>query len=197
MRRAKAALSVVLGLSLIAAVLYLLYLGVAVFARFLASLDSTLAASLVAASATVVVSVLSVLLAKWVERRNQVSHHLREQKIPPYQGLIRFAFDVLYAERLGKGTGESEKVKTFAEMTPQLITWGDQSVIASWARFRRMTTDPNAKKDTARVAIALENVYRAIRKDLGHKDDALKRGDILALFVNEVDKLLAGTSREV
>jgi len=31
----------------------------------------------------------------------------------------------------------------------------------------------------------------AIRRDLGHKNSGLKRGDILALFVNDIDKHLS------
>ena len=37
---------------------------------------------------------------------------------------------------------------------------------------------------------AMEEVYRAIRKDLGHDDNRLKKGDILGLFVNDIDKYL-------
>lgn len=36
-----------------------------------------------------------------------------------------------------------------------------------------------------------ENLLLAIRKDMGHKNKGLQQGDILSLFINDVDETLA------
>ena len=179
--------SAILALSVLAGLGYLLYFGLQAVLLFLDSIDSTFAAALVAASATVVVSVLSVLIAKHLDRRSEISISLRQQKVAAYQALTGLTFSIQYGEKLGKKLTEQEMLQRFAEMMPQLVTWADAGVITSFTTFRRAATSSGGPIS---VLFAMEEVYRAIRKDLGHDDNRLKKGDILGLFVNDVDKYL-------
>ena len=72
MKELKVIGSAMVALNVLAGLGYLLYLGLQAFVLFLASLDSTFAAALVAASATVVVSVFSVFIAKYLDRRAEI-----------------------------------------------------------------------------------------------------------------------------
>jgi len=40
------------------------------------------------------------------------------------------------------------------------------------------------------IMLVFEAFMSAIRKDLGHKDDLLKKGDLLKIFINDIDKHL-------
>ena len=187
MKRIKVIGSAILALSVTAGLGYLLYLGFKAFVLFLASLDSTFAAALVAASATVVVSVLSVLVANYLDRRAEISNSLRQQQIAVYQAIIGLSFNIQYGDKLGKKFTEQELLQRFADMMPQLVTWGDAGVIKSFTTFRR---DARSSGGAISTMFAMEEVYRAIRKDLGHDDNRLKKGDILGLFINDIDKYL-------
>ena len=82
---------------------------------------------------------------------------------------------------------EQEMLQRFAEMMPQLVTWADAGVITRFTTFRRAAISSGR---AISALFAMEEVYRAIRKDLGHDDNRLKKGDILGLFVNDIDKYL-------
>jgi hypothetical protein len=41
------------------------------------------------------------------------------------------------------------------------------------------------------IMLVFEAFMGAVRKDLGHKDELLKKGDLLHIFVNDIDKYLA------
>ena len=43
---------------------------------------------------------------------------------------------------------------------------------------------------TSKLMFGVEDLFRAIRKDLGHGDLLLQRGDILRLYINDVDTFL-------
>ena len=45
-------------------------------------------------------------------------------------------------------------------------------------------------QDPAKSLFVLENMLFAIRRDLGHKNKNLKQGDLLSLFVTDIDQHL-------
>ena len=104
-----------------------------------------------------------------------------------YQAIIGLSFNIQYGDKLGKKFTEQELLQRFADMMPQLVTWGDAGVIKSFTTFRR---DARSSGGAISTMFAMEEVYRAIRKDLGHDDNRLKKGDILGLFINDIDKYL-------
>jgi hypothetical protein len=65
------------------------------------SLDSEVAAAVITASATVVVSVILVVLGRYFEKKRELEAQAREKKIPLYEEFIDFWFRVLYAKKMG------------------------------------------------------------------------------------------------
>ncbi len=74
------------------------------------------------------------------------------------------------------------------ELTPDLIAWGTDEVIASWISFRKAGLNPN-KENPKEILLAFDDFLRAIRKDLGHSDEHLKKGDLLRIFIKDIDSL--------
>ena len=107
--------------------------------------------------------------------------------MPGYQALTGLTFSIQYGDKLGEKLTEQEMLQRFAEMMPQLVTWADAGVITGFRTFRRAAISPGG---AISALFAMEEVYRAIRKDLGHDDNRLRKGDILGLFVNDIDKCL-------
>lgn len=158
---------------------------------FLRAINSDLGVALVASSATIIVSVISVLVAKWAERRSRAEEHQREKKVPIYEKIVTFVFRVAFAEKLHQEMpSEAEMMKFFADLTPELVSWSSPAVIKAFVKFR--TGDGQGFDIMWRV----EDLLKAIRSDLGHSDSRLVKGDLLRLFINDVDKYV-GTSQRV
>jgi len=153
-------------------------------------LDEKTAASLVAAFTTIVVSLVSVLVAKSYERRRAIEIELRGKKTPFYENLIALVFDAIYSAKFGESMSEKETHKAFADATKNLVIWGSPEVVSAFSRFRRLATTASASKDPPSVMITVEGLLRAIRKDLGHDDSKVQKGDILRLFINDIDQHL-------
>ena len=159
--------------------------------QVLTSLDSAIAVAIIAASATALVSVLSIVLGKAFEAREIVRREHRERKIPVYEDLIRFMFRVIMSSKTGDIPSEKEMLEFMSDFTQRIMVWGSDDVLAAWVRWRRAVTDPIAlKADPTKILFLYEELISIIRRDLGHNNENLAKGDILALFVNDMNQLM-------
>jgi len=179
------------GFLIIAVLILCCYLLLSKFWNIFSSIDPRLGAGLIAASATILVSVISALFSKHLERRSAILAHLREKKIPTYEKIINFIFSITFAEKLGKKQlSDKEMVKFMAEITQELVIWGSDEMITAFYTFRMMSIENTAgeKAEPFAILITVEDLLIAIRKDLGHKNKNINRGKILGLFINDLPK---------
>ena len=157
----------------------------------LTTLNPNVLASIIAATATVLVATVTVLLAKYFETRTLVFKEHRDKKVPIYEKLIKFFYDTMYQSKEGKTVSEAEMVKFLKGFVEELTVWGSDDVLKAFGDFKRQSPEVIAQ-DPAKSLFVLENMLFAIRRDLGHKNKNLTQGDILALFVTDIDKHLKG-----
>ena len=184
--RAKATLSVLITLALLIAAVVVIAVGARMGLGWLfEGVDPGVSAAIVAATATILVSVASVTLGRYLERRHQIEVEIRERKIPIYNTMIAGLIKGLLESKDGQ-TANLEAL--FRELTPQLVTWASDDVIKAWKTFKTFsaTGDP----DPIPVMFVFENVLKAVRQDLGHKSTDLVPGDLLSLFVTDIHKHL-------
>jgi hypothetical protein len=159
-----------------------------VIASVFKSVDPKLGAGMIAASATVLVSVVSVLFSKKQEHKVDIENQLREKKIPIYENIIEFIFLITFAEKLGKAQPtEQEMIAFFADTTRDLVIWGSKDIVQAFGNFKDKLGSTAANGDTAGMLATVEDFLFAIRKDLGHKHAKITRGEILRLYINDVD----------
>lgn len=169
-------------------------------------LENDIAVAIVTAGATVFVSVFSAVWARNSEKTQTIQQQIREKKTPVYEKYIGVAFDIIWSSqdrpiqeqndlsrRRQQGGAPKAKVpnpvELLQELTPDLIIWGTDEVIVSWSEFRKAAANPN-KDNPMEILLVFEAFMSAVRKDLGHKDDLLKKGDLLKIFINDMDKHL-------
>ena len=186
-------LSVLLGLILFAAILYGAFIFIRAAMRILTSLDSDIAVAIIAAAATVFVSVLSIVLGKAYESRTLIQKEHREKKIPVYEDLIKFMFRILMGVKTGDQPTEKEIIDFMSHFTQRIMVWGSDDVLAAWVKWRRAAIDEqDLKKNPIKLMLLYEDLILTIRRDLGHKNKNIGEGDVLALFVNDIDQHLKG-----
>ncbi|EJL7023918.1 hypothetical protein O1B33_003594, partial [Vibrio cholerae] len=156
--------------------------------KLFSTVEPALGAALVAASATVLVSVLSVLLSKKSESKALIASQLREKKVPVYEKIVNHIFLITFADKLGKQPPtEAENIQFFANTTTELIIWGSKDIVDAFGDFRFQIMKITESTDPKVVMASVEDLLLAIRKDLGHNHPNFKRGQLLRLYINDIE----------
>lgn len=153
-------------------------------------INPTVGAGLIAATATIIVSVISVLFAKRLEYKAVLLKEHREKKIPIYEQMVQLIFRFAFAEKIGlEPLTEKELISKMAWFTENIVVWGSDDLVIAWNKFRVFSLSNNGLPNHG-ILFEVENLLLAIRKDLGHGNRGVGRGKILALFINDIDKYL-------
>jgi hypothetical protein len=185
----------VIGLVLVAAMVYGLYRFTVEAVRVLALLDKTVEAAIIAASATIVASVITIVLGNAYASRLHNEKANRDKKVPVYEQLIGFTFRMFQSSIVGKPLDESEMIDFMTGFNAPFTVWASDIVLAAYVKWRRFITNKAALEAQPHNALFLyEELIFAIRHDLGHRNKNLSKGDVLTIFVNDVDTILHETS---
>lgn len=194
MQRLKQYLLGFAGLAIIGLGLWGLFLVARWFWHVFIGLRPEIAAAMVAAVATVIVSVATVTVGKYLERRAEIEQELRRQKRPVYEDFIQLWFDILLGEKVGKKpTPEKELLSRLNGFTQSFLVWGSDDVIKEWTTMRLMfvgadSEDPeSASPETLRQ---FGKVLAAIRRDIGHRNKGINEVTLLSLFINDAPQVL-------
>jgi hypothetical protein len=158
----------------------------------LANINSDIAIAIITGAITLLVTALSILIGKAYEIRTTIIKSNREKKIPIYEELIQFMFNkVLMGVKTKNMPSEEELIKFMADFTQKSMVWGSNDVLSAWIKCRRASVnEEEVKQNPVNFMLNYENLIREIRKDLGLKNKNLNEGDILSLFVTDIDKYL-------
>jgi hypothetical protein len=188
MNKLKSICQVLLGLMIIMAGIYGIWFIVKKSLSTLFSINPSLAAVMATAAATIMVSVVSVLISKHFERKAIIELEHRQKKIPIYEKLITLIFQAVFADKLKDQALVQDQIdESMRNITKELVIWGSSSVVKAFSKLRIILATGVQKKPTD-IMFPVENVLFAIRKDLGHKDRGVKSGDILVLFATDIEK---------
>lgn len=155
------------------------------------SLEPNLASAIIAASATIVVAVLTIVIGKYYERKKEIESQQREKKIEVYEKFMEKWFDKLLVLSRSKDknstiSDDEEFAQFLSEFTRKLILWGSDSVIKRYSSFRQVSLTQTQVSDPRVVLYNFEQVLFEIRKDIGHSNQSLEKGDLLMLFINDL-----------
>ncbi|MGW1376194.1 hypothetical protein ACWD6P_18255 [Streptomyces sp. NPDC002446] len=176
-------------LAVLAALLFGAVEAVAFLARYVGhqvfhGVNPTVAAAAVTAMATVLVTVATLVIGRYIERRKAVEEDIRSSKIPVYTRLVS---GLMRTVMNPDSSNEDEVVQFLRDITPDLITWASDDVLLAWSKFKR-EAQVLVSEDTV---FNFEELLSAIRRDFGHSGRKVQEGDLLALFINDIDEQLA------
>ncbi|MFI9061477.1 hypothetical protein ACIGQE_06320 [Streptomyces sp. NPDC053429] len=151
--------------------------------------NPTVAAAAVTAMATVLVAVATLVMGRYIERRKAIEAEIRASKIPVYTRLVSGMMRTI----LNPDSSNADEVaQFFREITPDLITWASDDVLLAWSKFKR-ESQANSPMD---MVFSFEALLSAVRRDYGHSGRKVQEGDLLALFINDIDEQLARRRRQ-
>ena len=128
---------------------------------------------------------VTVLVEQNRIRAREIDARLHADKRVVSQKFFRYFMGLLRSRaKSGRGSVEltARQIKDLEDLKTDLMIWSSPSVIAAWNRMERASLTPG--QHPVQMLLAMENVMRSMRADLGHDDSELPPGEIVALFLN-------------
>lgn len=123
-------IEVTIGMVLIVVTIFGLYKFLQLLWQVFSQINPTVGAGMVAATATIVVSVFSVLVAKHLEQKALLLKEHRERKTPIYEDMVKLIFRFAFAEKIGlPPLSEQEIITKMAWFTESIVVWGSDDLL--------------------------------------------------------------------
>ena len=188
MTKLKSVLSTILGLAIIVGLGWAIVQSVIYLIGVVGALNESLQTAMIAAVPIVVVALISLYANKSLETKRAVEQAMRPKKLDLYEDFDRFFMSIFTPEDVQKSPTEKEITEYFVTKNPELLTFASNAVIKKWGKLRANLSDE--KLSNVDKMLLVEDLLKEIRTDLGHGRRGFKKGDILRIFINNVDEQL-------
>lgn len=186
--------NIIVGILVLGIIVYIvvwligLFLGyVGVFVNRLSNMDAVVIVALITGSVSILGVVISSIVSKIVEYRQNTKRYLYEKKEEPYSEFIEMVYKIQEKGKAKENINDEEMLDNIFSFSKKLTLWGSNKVIRKWLAFRKISQEQN---DNTENLFMLEEIIFEIRKDMGQKKSGLEKGDILAFFVNDIEDYL-------
>lgn len=185
-------ISIIFGLGIIMGLFYGMFCFLSWLYQSFLSVDARISAALITGLFAIVAAGLTITLPKIFEKKMEIAEQHRNRKYPMYQELLEFLFNIFMGYKLGKQMNEKEVIEFMSKFTQNIILWGSEDAIKNYRAFRTyfMNRPSNTSSSLEELKL-MEGLLLAVRKDMGHDNKKLETGDLLSLFINDLEKYLA------
>lgn len=186
--------NIIVGMLVLGIIVYIvvwligLFLGyVGGFVNRLSNMDAVVIVALITGSVSILGVVISSIVSKIVEYRQNTKRYLYEKKEEPYSEFIEMVYKIQEKGKAKENINDEEMLDDIFSFSKKLTLWGSNKVIRKWLAFRKISQEQN---DNTENLFMLKEIIFEIRKDMGQKKSGLEKGDILAFFVNDIEDYL-------
>ena len=152
-----------------------------IFAWSLLEADANIKSGVIGLVSVIIVA----LVTHYQTKKREISARHFSAKREGYMKFIDLFFDMARSVKNNRSTSEKEMIQQMMQFKKALIVWGGQEIIEAWNSFEANVQDGQS---TEKMMWTLENILKAIRKDLGHDDSTLPSGSLIALLLVTEDK---------
>lgn len=142
---------------------------------------NTLNGAVAAACVTAVIGLVGLWYSQWQSKSRDIAESHRSSKIDVYNTF----FDIVDHFQRSQNETSAEAIiddsvkDRFAKLNRGLVLWASPEAIQSWLNFRVTTASGG------NVLVAIDQMYKAIRKDLGNSNFGLSPGDLVRVGLKE------------
>ena len=187
----KNVLQVLLSLILIIGILLGVFLGLKHTVIYVTNSNSKLFASIVTASATILIGIIVTLLSHYKIKKREIEEAHRESKIELYRRYGKFLFDILSgmnSETTGDQPTRQEMVDFMVEFKRDMMFRSSPRVIKSMIDYEKGSTSKNVNE----VFTVMHNLLLAMREDIGLTNKGLDNLELIQVMLkdkSEIEKI--------
>jgi hypothetical protein len=144
--------------------------------------------AVVGAVATAALGVAGVVWQQRQAEKARLREAHRDRMTPVYHKLLKRVW-----QQVGRENQElTEEMAEFMRdlKARQLMLGAPSAMILAFNRWEREAKAAQQKNDSIALVFAWEELLRAMRRDLGHDDSSLPRGELLRVFMDDLDQFL-------
>jgi hypothetical protein len=152
----------------------------------LASWFQSLTAPVAAALISALLGLAGLSYAQWQSKTREIAEGHRTNKVEVYSKF----FDILEKVQAASAGGERNELpeslrEEFAKLNRGLLLWASPQVIRAWLSFRVISASMPGPK----TLLAMDEMYKAIREDLGNSNFRLRAGDLVRIGLKDPGEL--------
>lgn len=172
-----------LGFFILAILIFSVYFIVTSIFSWFKELPKELAISLITASSTIIVATLTISLGKYFERLKEIESHHRAKKVEIYDEFLVSVFNVFFQH-----DENFDLVSFLQKWQRKIILWASPEVLNAFVNWKsHMGSHP---KPDANTFFLMENVFKAMRKDIGLSNRSLNTGLFSHFIMREAELFL-------
>lgn len=118
---------------------------IAKFAQATSKVDAVIIVALITGAVSILGVVLSSIVAKILEYRQNTKRYLYEKREEPYSEFIEMVYKLQQNIKNKKGYSEEEMLADIVKFSKKLTLWGSDKVIKKWLKFREIGQEPDKK----------------------------------------------------
>lgn len=160
---------------------------IAVLLSTLSTLDVAIVVALITGCVSIVTVIGGGIANNYLAYRQRKGEYLREHRVQAYEKLIEIVYKMLMKSKKKEQYGADEMLSDMNDFNQSLTLWGSSKAIRLWDEWRLATV--GKQPPASELLFAMEKVLIQLRRDMG-QGRGLKKGDLLKLFINDVDALL-------
>ena len=164
------------------------------FPQLFLSASTNIKVAVISFIGTAFVSVITIVISKHIEKEADFRRAQYQSKLETYQLFLDDIFANIFLPSNGKNNDHQEKkfqkqIEAIKKFITKVTLWGSDEVIhATSLWLLHLRTQGNDKEKMHASLREMEELFRAIRKDLGHSNKKIQTGDILRMFIIDYDE---------
>lgn len=189
MKRIPAIIAILIIIAFLIGIPVAAWFGVTTVLDWISSQESQVAGAIIAAGATVFAGLGAVVFSQQRTKTREIAEAHRPKKIDLYTRFIKKVMHVIHNHDASRPknalVADEELRKFFHDFTTDLALWGSAGVIRAYGKFKRVSEATGS----ATTVLAMDDLIRAMRKDLGHSDWLLQQGEVIKTFLRDPTEL--------
>lgn len=155
--------------------------------NFVNNTDKVIVVAMITGTVSIIGVLFSSVVAKIIDYRYNVKKYLYDKREIPYEQFISMVYAIMSDTKKPEEQRmtETEMMEKVAEFSKGLTLWGSNRVVKKWLKYRKASLEMAGPQSL----LLLEDIMYEMRRDVGLKK-RMKKGDMLAFFVNDIEKLV-------
>lgn len=177
----------ILGFVLIIILIYIIWAITSFFIESLVKADPKISASIIAGMFTILAGISAVMITQMLIKNREIQEAHRTKKIEIYTSFITTATSMLSIENNDlsiKAPTEKELINILFQFKRDILLYGSPKVVKSQLKFMEI-----AQKNPNQVVKAVDNIYKAMREDIGLSNSGLNNYELIKMFVTDPDEI--------